>query len=557
MQETKRWRQTGVSGNGSNIGFPDEEYWAALTQWKTAGMLVDSGCTDHIVTNIDAYLDFVPIQSVVRNPNGKASRVVGRCCVRISIPSNKGEFQCELKNVLCGPDYSSNLLSVSRSTEWGHSFTFEKGSSCRKLQKGTRVKLTQENNLFYLPCSVLEFKMSFNSVKLDSARKWHRRLGHLNQTDVVRHAPETMEELDDVCNVCALAKIRNTPVPRVAETPSEEKLERVFTDVMGPFRVDSLSGFRFCIVFAGQYTKFVFVNLLKAKSEAQASLKKFVLSVGTPKKLRQDNAKEFLSEQFKTYCLDAGILQKTIPETPQQNGSAERCNRTLLEMARCLLIDRGLPKMMWGAATLYATRTRNLVVRQREGKCPAELMRGIKPKRSISKLSIFGCTVFMRKRHRDVSNFEPKALEGKFVGYTEGDNGYLVYVPNTCKVVAVRDLIIQESEVSSIPDNTETPDLQDEGPQQLGIWHPDDSHQDDGNKEEQDTSTAIKEVWHDAESVNTQETTLRRDASNVEEAALDEESTATRGSLRDSESLEDSETEDSSQTVGFFEEALD
>ena len=72
-----------------------------------------------------------------------------------------------------------------------------------------------------------------------------------------------------------------------------------------------------------------------AKSEVLASLKKIVLSVGTPKKLRQDNAKEFLSEQFKTYCLDAGILQeKTIPETPQQNGLAERCNRTLLEMAR-------------------------------------------------------------------------------------------------------------------------------------------------------------------------------------------------------------------------------
>ena len=59
--------------------------------------------------------------------------------------------------------------------------------------------------------------------------------------------------------------------------------------------------------------------------------------------------------------------------------------------------------------------------------------------------------------------------------------------------------------------------------------------------------------------MNTQETPLRRDASYVEEAVLDEESTATRGSLRDSESLEDSEMEDFSQskTVGFFVEALE
>ena len=125
--------------------------------------------------------------------------------------------------------------------------------------------------------------------------------------------------------------------------------------------------------------------------------------------------------------------------------------------------------------------------------------------------------------------------------YTEGENGYLVYISDTRKAVAVLDVIIKESEVSSIPDNTETPELLDEGSQQLGIWQPDDGHHEDGNKDEQGTSTEIKGEWLDAESVNTQETTLRRDASVVEEAAPDKESTATRGSLGDSESLEDIE----------------
>ena len=91
--------------------------------------------------------------------------------------------------------------------------------------------------------------MSSNCVKLDSAGKWRRRLGHLSQADVVRIAPETVGELDDICNVCALAKITKTPVPRVSETQAEEKLERVFTDVMGPFTVELLSEFQFCIVF--------------------------------------------------------------------------------------------------------------------------------------------------------------------------------------------------------------------------------------------------------------------------------------------------------------------
>ena len=108
----------------------------------------------------------------------------------------------------------------------------------------------------------------------------------------------------------------------------------------------------------------------------------------------------------------------------------------------------------------------------------------------------------MRKRDIDVSKLEPKAPEGKLLSYTEGDSGYLVYVTNIRKVVAVRDVIIKESEVGSIPDNTETLKLIDEGSRQLGIWHPDDSQQDDGNKEKWGTSTAIKEEWHDGDSLN-------------------------------------------------------
>ena len=146
-------------------------------------------------------------------------------------------------------------------------------------------------------------------------------------------------------------------------------------------------------------------------------------------------------------------------------------------------LTKVFPQIIWGAATLHSKRMTNLVVRRWEEKCPAELMRGIRPKLSISKLTIFGCTVLTRKSDRDVSKLEPKAVEGKFVGYNEGDKGCLVYVPNTRKVVAVRDVIIKESEVGSIPDKTGTPDLLDEGSPQLGIWHQDDGRQDDGNKE--------------------------------------------------------------------------
>ena len=141
--------------------------------------------------------------------------------------------------------------------------------------------------------------------------------------------------------------------------------------------------------------------------------------------------------------------------------------------------------MKWGAAIPHATTIRNLLGRRGEKNCEAERMQGIKFKFSISELSFFGCTVFRK--------LQPKALEGKLLGYLEGDKGYLVYVPNTRNVVAVRDLTIKESEVGSIPDNTEMPDLLDEGSQQLAISHPDDGLQNYGNKGTRVASNAMKE----------------------------------------------------------------
>ena len=119
-----------------------------------------------------------------------------------------------------------------------------------------------------------------------------------------------------------------------------------------------------------------------------------------------------------------------------------------------LLIDSGFLKMMSGLAVLHTTRIIDLVVRQKEEKCPTELMLCMKSKLPISNFSMFGCTVFMTKRDKDVSTHEPRALEGGFVRYTQGDHGFLVYVTNTSQVVAVRDMINKDSKVGSIPANT-------------------------------------------------------------------------------------------------------
>ncbi len=65
--------------------------------------------------------------------------------------------------------------------------------------------------------------------------------------------------------------------------------------------------------------------------------------------LRTDNGMEFYSKQFKNYCKSEGIVRHyTVPYTPQQNGVAERMNRTIISRARCMLSNAGLHRRFLG-----------------------------------------------------------------------------------------------------------------------------------------------------------------------------------------------------------------
>jgi len=78
------------------------------------------------------------------------------------------------------------------------------------------------------------------------------------------------------------------------------------------------------------------------------------------KKLRTDNGREYLSNDFKKFLEAEGIArQLSVEYTPQQNGVVERANRTIIEMARCMLQQSGLPQSLWAEAVNTATFIRN------------------------------------------------------------------------------------------------------------------------------------------------------------------------------------------------------
>ena len=125
-------------------------------------------------------------------------------------------------------------------------------------------------------------------------------------------------------------------------------MELVHSDLMGPFPVLSMSKTRYVLSFIDDYTRFTWVYFLKLKSEVFQHLKIFKAHAENQfgkriKMLHTDNGTKYVNKDIKNLCNEADIqLQHTVPYTPQQNGVAERKNRSLKEMANCMLHARSL-----------------------------------------------------------------------------------------------------------------------------------------------------------------------------------------------------------------------
>ena len=159
----------------------------------------------------------------------------------------------------------------------------------------------------------------------------------------------------------------------------------------------------------------------KKKSEAFDRFKEFKALVEnqTKKKikvLRTDNGGEFCSKEFEEFCKKCGIArQKTTPYTPQQNGVAERMNKTLMERARSMLSGVGLGQEFWAEAVETAcylvNRSPSSVL---EDKTPQEVWIGKKP--SLSNLTVFGCDAYVHVPNQKRTKLDSKSKKCIFIG---------------------------------------------------------------------------------------------------------------------------------------------
>ncbi|XP_035837414.1 uncharacterized protein LOC110891574 [Helianthus annuus] len=381
---------------------------------------VDSGCSRHM-TGLKELLKnfrFIDGDFVSFAGDEKGGMIVG---VRDVVSE-----ALTLENVNYVPELCYNLMSVSQVCDKGISVLFN-DMECLFLKPGyvvpaEMIMLTapRQNNTYVLNMKnpKINDNLTFLISKAAESESllWHRRLGHVN--------------FKNMNKLSKLNLVRGLPIK---EFPFSEKYD---------------------------FSRFSWVYFLEAKSETAEVLKSFILLIENVTKLkvksiRSDNGSEFKNQTFISFCAEKGIhLQYSAARTPQQNGVAERKNRTLIEAARTMLVDSKLPIIFWAEAVNTACYVLNRVlIVKPHGKTAYELL--FKRKPLIDFFRPFGCSCTLLNTQENLIKFEAVGDICYFMGYSSTQKAYRVYNKRTKIVIKSYYVDFQEgnyTNTGSTPD---------------------------------------------------------------------------------------------------------
>lgn len=161
--------------------------------------------------------------------------------------------------------------------------------------------------------------------------------------------------------------------------------------------------------------------------------------------LRSDNGSEYTSSQFEGFLQQSGIFhQKSVVYTPQQNGVCERKNRIIMDMSRCLLFEKKLPKLFWAEAANTAVYLLNRsATKSLDSKTPFEAWHEVKP--DVSNLKVFGCVCYTLVPEPKRSKLDERSKLAIFIGYNNHSKGYRVFNLESQKVEVCRSVKFDES----------------------------------------------------------------------------------------------------------------
>nr|GEV80103.1 hypothetical protein [Tanacetum cinerariifolium] len=218
--------------------------------------------------------------------------------------------------------------------------------------------------------------------------------------NLVRGLPTKVFENDSTCVACKKGKQHRASCKTKPVSFVDQPLFRLHMDLFGPTFVKSLNKKIYCLVVTDDYS-------------------------------RSDNGTKFKNSDLNQFCGMKGIKRKfSVPRTPQQNGIAERKNKTLIKAARTMLADLLLPIPFWAEVVNTACYVQNQVlVTKPYNKTPYELLHGRTP--SIGFMRPFGCPVTILNTLDSLGKFKGKVDKGFLVGYSVNSKAFRVFNSRT------------------------------------------------------------------------------------------------------------------------------
>ncbi|WCJ44212.1 Retrovirus-related Pol polyprotein from transposon TNT 1-94 [Euphorbia peplus] len=434
------------------VNSASEEYAEALilsVRSPVESWVLDSGASFHSCSSADLMENYTSGKfGKVYLADDEPLEIVGKGDV--SIKTKNGSV-IKLSGVRHVPGLKRNLLSVGQLDDEGYCVVFVGGNW--KISKGSMVVARGEKvGSLYVTDNVC------NSIDVVSevvnTDLWHCRLGHMSEKGIkVLFSKGLLPGLKSadlgLCEDCIFGKQKRVSFNKGGRTLKKEKLELVHSDLWGPAPVKSLGGAYYYMTLIDDCTRKLWVYFLKKKSEAFDVFRKWKALVENEtglkvKCLRSDNGGEYELKEFKEFCAGNGIrMEKTLKGTPQENGVAERMNRTLCERARSMRLKCGLPKMFWAEAVNTAAFLINRGPSSPlENDIPEEAWSGKQV--NLSFLKVFGCDSYVHIAPVERSKLDDKSIKCTFIGYGGDDYGFRFWDSQNKKIIRSRDVVFNE-----------------------------------------------------------------------------------------------------------------
>lgn len=434
---------------------PDEDGW-----------LGDSGAGGHMSGRREWFLQLEPLRNrqveIILGDDSKLA-AVATGIIRVT---NKFGQQFDLHNSLYVPGMKRNLLALGEIAKKGYGIWMIDEELSIVENRNGKVLLTgvyAGRGLYKMQMStVISIPAYHAHTSRATAASWHQRLGHINygklkqmlRSDAVTGISCTDKVTgEEQCEPCVYGKMSRKPF-KPSSSREQTPGALVHFDTVGKFQVESFGRAQYLVIFTDDCTGYVIVRPLRNKSDAGEAVKNvyaFIRSSGHDlRKMRTDNAREFISQEMESVLNEFKVTLETVAAyCPEQNGRAERQNRTIIEMARTIRIAADLPEGLWAEMAETAAYIRNRVPLDRiGGKTPYEAWTGRKP--DVEHLRIIGSTALAYIPGVYRKKLDPKAERLVLVGYEAGCKSYRLWKRGTKQVQVVRDVQIFEQKVQGL-----------------------------------------------------------------------------------------------------------